>query len=344
MIFEKRRIALAAASVISALIAIVGLGGSTSCSLIVSGLCTSGCGAQFVAGFGGEAGSAGNGGDTGGTGGTTTSGGGGTGGTTTTGGGGTGGTGCDVAYKDCGGDCVMIDDPLYGCDAVLCEPCVLPHAIAICGMGVCAIEACSPGFEDCANGASDGCEQDILTDKDNCGGCGQACTDYPNQQCQAGKCKPGCGDANVPVSTEGYALCFTITVAQHSLGMTLGIGGEYVNAANQTVSAATFLGCQAQNALANEVVCNGLDLKSGSGSSLKLNPYYPIGQGAPIFLCEATTFSEKCTGIMTLYGNGEVLASFEHPADAQDLPFDYCDLNGRWAICIADPDVVPPLP
>ncbi len=49
--------------------------------------------------------------------------------------------------------------------------------------------ACDTGWFDCNSQEGDGCETDIFTDPENCGGCGSACT-FPNGlgQCAGGSC------------------------------------------------------------------------------------------------------------------------------------------------------------
>ncbi|MBW1809155.1 MAG: proprotein convertase P-domain-containing protein [Deltaproteobacteria bacterium] len=61
-----------------------------------------------------------------------------------------------------------------------------------CDDGRCEIVSCEPGWGDCNNRASDGCEHDIDTDPLHCGSCTQAC-DFPNavNNCLAGICEMG---------------------------------------------------------------------------------------------------------------------------------------------------------
>ncbi|MCI0479658.1 hypothetical protein L0Y59_03880, partial [Candidatus Uhrbacteria bacterium] len=273
-----------------AFVAIFFLGANTSCSFLVDidrgripgdapVLCTIGCGTSFSAGFGGTGGDAGTGGAA--TGGSSVGGGGvggsSVGGTTTTstveGGGGVGGTvvggggaggGCEDGFKSCGDACVAMDDPDYGCAEQGCAPCDLANATAVCESGVCAIEACDSGYDDCVNGADDGCETHLLSDPLHCGACADAaCEAYPNQQCIGGLCQPGCGVANAPVPMQGYALCYTILANQHSPGNVLAVGGQYTDSADQGVSVFPFPGCSAANAQQHHVLC-GLDLKPGT--------------------------------------------------------------------------------
>ena len=51
-----------------------------------------------------------------------------------------------------------------------------PNVAAVaCGMSVCAITACQPGFSDCNHNFADGCEANLAIDNKNCGACGSVC-------------------------------------------------------------------------------------------------------------------------------------------------------------------------
>jgi hypothetical protein len=81
---------------------------------------------------------------------------------------------CPGDQKLCGGACVPNDDPTTGCAAASCEACSTANSLTTCRDGACATN-CASGFGDCANGAADGCEQD-LTDVEHCGGCRNDCS------------------------------------------------------------------------------------------------------------------------------------------------------------------------
>lgn len=308
-------LSLAAFSV--SLAAVIWLGApSTGCMLITYGLCGStGCGSEFVSGFGGSAGTGGEtggGGNVAGTGGNV-----GAGGTATAGGGtggmggGTGGVGgvpCDADQKVCDGSCVQIDDPMYGCAPDGCNPCVVPNATAICDQYACAIAACVEGYADCMNGAADGCEIDIRTDPDNCGGCDQPCTDYANQPCQAGKCNPGCGPENFPISTEDDACCWGILDIDHVPLVYLGLSGKYTDPNDQTVEQSPFPGCVAQSVLEDWVVCNGLDIKPDTSLHLQLGFHMTTSDAAnptAYWACDETMWPAHCNfDTLQCYHNG----------------------------------------
>jgi hypothetical protein len=136
-----------------------------------------------------------------GTGGGTTSAGGMGGGATSTGPGGssTTSTGSGMCASDTA-DCDM--DPANGCEASLtstqhcgaCEvPCQLANVVDPCGTGTCMLGQCILPYENCDNVTVNGCEANLLTDKNNCGVCGMMCAGgVPN--CANGTCTMGCSE------------------------------------------------------------------------------------------------------------------------------------------------------
>ncbi len=113
---------------------------------------------------------------------------------------------CDPGWGDCDGNAAN------GCEANLhvdvdnCTACgttcSLKNAINACADG-CYIGACNFGFDDCNGDTNDGCETPVLTDPNNCGGCGASCTALPNAtascaagNCVLGKCNQGFFDCN----------------------------------------------------------------------------------------------------------------------------------------------------
>jgi len=112
---------------------------------------------------------------------------------------------CDPGWGDCDGN------PANGCEANLhvdsnnCTACgmkcALTNSVVGCADG-CYIAACQFGWADCNNNEMDGCETSVLSDPQNCGGCGQPCKGLPNAtaNCSAGNCI--LGNCNM-----GYANC-----------------------------------------------------------------------------------------------------------------------------------------
>ncbi len=104
--------------------------------------------------------------------------------------GGNDGSQCWPGEKWCG-VCVGATDPSHGCGGPGCEPCVLPNATAGCTSEKCSVQACHPGFSDCNQTATDGCETSTQTSHENCGACAIPCA--AAEVCYAGKCSSTCG-------------------------------------------------------------------------------------------------------------------------------------------------------
>ena len=102
---------------------------------------------------------------------------------------------CLVGTKPCGGVCVSIDDPSFGCAGPTCQPCASAHRAGACVAGQCAPGQCAKGWADCNGLASDGCEVD-LSAATSCGACGVTCTGSPHADpaCVAGACSTECQD------------------------------------------------------------------------------------------------------------------------------------------------------
>ncbi|MSP62205.1 MAG: hypothetical protein EXR72_18105 [Myxococcales bacterium] len=113
---------------------------------------------------------------------------------------------CDAGWGDCNAN------PADGCETNLhIDPnhctmcgmkCAIPNAINACADG-CYAAACLFGFDACNNDEMDGCEASVLSDGDNCGGCGKSCKKLPNAEagcmngaCTLGKCTAGFADCN----------------------------------------------------------------------------------------------------------------------------------------------------
>lgn len=92
------------------------------------------------------------------------------------------------------------------------DACTVANGVAKCDAGACAINTCSGTYRDCNSSTGDGCEVNIATDDEHCGGCvapaGSNCTTkYANatSDCAMSACQTPTCNANYGDCTGGLA-------------------------------------------------------------------------------------------------------------------------------------------
>jgi hypothetical protein len=118
---------------------------------------------------------------------------------------------CPSGQKTCGGACVEIGDPRYGCTDTGCEPCSAPAGTSVrCDPGKCRVSSCAEGLDDCDGDPANGCETD-LTKPTSCGSCTRNCP-ADARFCDNARCSFSCS----PGTTECGGACVDLTKsAQH---------------------------------------------------------------------------------------------------------------------------------
>lgn len=113
---------------------------------------------------------------------------------------------CVAPYGDCDGNtsngCESNGDTdLNNCGGcgVACQ---LPHSVATCSSGNCAVAVCEEGWADCNGFAADGCEVYVLDSLSHCGSCRASCApdggvgECVQGECSISRCNPGLKDCN----------------------------------------------------------------------------------------------------------------------------------------------------
>ena len=98
------------------------------------------------------------------------------------------------------GDCDL--DQFTGCETSLntltdCSSCgttcSFSNGVGSCSSGSCQLSSCSMGYSDCNGSPVDGCEINLQTNSNNCGGCGTVCSSTGGvPSCSVGICSISC--------------------------------------------------------------------------------------------------------------------------------------------------------
>lgn len=235
--------------------------------------------------------------------------------------------------KWCGEACVLTSNPDYGCSDQSCDPCSVAHATASCSGGQCDIGACQLGFDDCQNGAQDGCETPTSADPQNCGACDNQCDG--DQVCQGGQCLNTCGSQ--PIPNVGVVLCWELTSQWLNDGTYGGIQSSVgVPATNQpgdpiTSGCVSLQPATVNNSTDPSVRCVLGAHAPGTEIYLGLKAYTNNAPNPPPFfthLCDPGPPGaiNKCRGPFKVYVNGVLKGSYTPPNAA--APFSYFDPGG----------------
>lgn len=92
---------------------------------------------------------------------------------------------CPTGTTACGLACVNLQTDAMHCGNCA-TACSTTNAAAACSAGTCSV-ACVPGFGDCDNDTSTGCEVDLNTSESHCGTCSMRCNG--SAHCNSGVCQ-----------------------------------------------------------------------------------------------------------------------------------------------------------
>ena len=90
---------------------------------------------------------------------------------------------CLPGRTSCHGACTDLTSDDRNCGACG-NNCSLDHGSSTCSQGQCQISSCHPGWANCDHDTNNGCETNVDSDRNNCGGCGVRCGD--NEICEGG--------------------------------------------------------------------------------------------------------------------------------------------------------------
>ncbi len=103
--------------------------------------------------------------------------------------------------------------------------CSIPHAIALCTVGICHVDACAAGWDDCT--LAPGCETRTTSDPLHCG----SCTACPSGDlCAAGVCLPNAGYVGFTASDGDEAVTAVAVASDDSFVVAGRYTGSFVSA------------------------------------------------------------------------------------------------------------------
>jgi hypothetical protein len=197
---------------------------------------------------------------------------------------------CRPGWGDCDGD------PANGCETNIAgDPnncgtcgvaCSFTNADPLCVGGACQMGACQTGWGDCDGDPANGCEVDLTTDPNHCGGCGNLCN-LPNASsvcagatCQVGQCDPLFDDCDL-ISSNG---CETSLQSLSNCGA-CGVTCDLMNAA-ESCSTGT---CRVTSCSSGWGNCDGFDANGCERSLQTLSDCGVCG-----VICDLAHASESC--------------------------------------------------
>jgi len=207
---------------------------------------------------------------------------------------------CAVGLADCD------DDANNGCETSLrtltdCNGCGIPcqfaNGNASCATGTCALAACQPGYGNCDNDATDGCETQLNTDS-NCGACGTLCGVSDSRTCSGGICSlVACPNGSADCDNDGLSCEQSLSTLLHCAACNSRCGDLNGRLANATASCSSAT-CTVGTCDTNFGNCDG---SASNGCEISLQT--TANCGACGTACSRANAAASCPGGSCTLGN-----------------------------------------
>jgi hypothetical protein len=237
--------------------------------------------------------------------------------------------GCPSGKKPCGGGCVSLDDPAYGCGPATCVPCNVLHATATCAGGSCGVGACASGRGDCDQNPANGCEADLSTSRDHCGTCPNACD--TSEVCSLGTCASTC----VPPKAPCAGGCVDVTSDAAHCGACsnpacpgFGAAGDVVACAQSACSFA----CSGESYDVNGVKSDGCEVADQPTANHSQSQAVPVGS----YSCDDVVSQQHITGWIPSDARPHVSPAIDGFDAASGSAPDWFAIQATSGFCIND--------
>jgi len=217
---------------------------------------------------------------------------------------------CNTGYKLCGGRCVNVGDPTYGCGATTCSSAGCPTGgTVVCSGGACVLGSCPSGTKACSGKC-------VPTDTTN--GCGDVARCTP---CAAGESCVG----GPPTTCQCVPEAKSVTCSRVQCGITQNNCGQSVDCGTAACAApktcggggtANVCGCTLTTSPCDGVSCGTLTDSCGNSVSCGCTGTNTCGGGGVAGKCGCTPINPCVGGVCGAFSNGcgaEVACSCTSP-------------------------------
>ncbi len=224
---------------------------------------------------------------------------------------------CPSGTGECDGDPSTVCETNLLTDLSNCgycgNACNLPNAGSTCSTGQCTITSCDSGYADCDTLPANGCEVNLASSVNNCGACGDACTNANGQTaCVNAACSPTCNTGYGDCDGDATNGCETDTATDP---LNCGTCGHVCNSTNGTpscVAGACKIACAAGWGDCDGDPSNGCETKLDTSTNC----------GACGTSCNPANATGSCST-----GSCKVVSCNSGYADCNSDPSDGCEVN-----------------